>query len=435
MEAKACTSENVSVDHDGLSSHALRLIFTITGANAIFLSIAYALELSRRGTHIFSGDLYADFLKVVLSYPGAAHAAAKPGWGLDWLISGYLHEQVYQSTLQALENGSLTLFHLPPLTTSFCLGVLQAMQSIGIQPAFYVLYLLLFYCFWRISRQTGRGANRRVFGLVLLSYPFLFMLQRGNLFAGATSLLIIQSLLLVQRRAKLDFAAILLAIAVNIRPNALIFAIALILIPDGRAFRRLGIFLLSSGTIFFSTLLLAHSMYPDYSLMTFRKGVETYHRMYVAGGGGLAYSSSFHSLLQALRFPLNWHRELVATLATLGILLHAWRSRVFNNSGIAIPSFILCSIYVLGSSVFADYHLLVFLGPLMLMIIEQDDRLPALKPGSARMSAHYAFMACCLMLSPKNFIFSGDVPLLTLLNPLILAYSSFRIIEATRRGT
>jgi hypothetical protein len=217
-------------------------------------------------------------------------------------------------------------------------------------------------------------------------------------------------------------------LAVNIRPNSIIFIFAL-LINDGKKIikRNLifdaGIFLMFSASIFVISLFLANILYADYSLSNFLAGLKIYHSLYVVGDGGLAFGSS---LFGALKFIFKFQPTLEIASALISLIFFSFFTFAYFKSRIDKVTYIyaLCGVYTLGSTVIADYHLLVFFAPLALIHLDKGSKLNNNLPTMRRL----IFISSILMLVPKNIFFINGISLQVIFNPLILLYSFFAII-------
>jgi hypothetical protein len=103
----------------------------------------------------------------------------------------------------------------------------------------------------------------------------------------------------------------------------------------------------------------------------------------------------------------------MAILAVVALL--GWIRRLTPTQMI----FLTAAAYTLGSSVIADYHLLVFIA--VPLALARSVRLET--PGD-----RIALVASCLMLAPKHYVFRGDISSQVLLNPLILLGASLAIL-------
>jgi hypothetical protein len=254
------------------------------------------------------------------------------------------------------------------------------------------------------------------------SYPLLIAAMRGNLYAGLTGLLLIDALLLgVSRRAPIR-VAFLLAIACNIRPNAIVFAIPLLAWYWPQRWRfsiALGGFGLA---ILGASALAAHALYPAYTLTSLRAGIQAYYLLYAVHYYGLAYGSTLNGAFQILadgwRPGLDRAAMLISlTIALAGTMLYALRR--IGDVGLI---FLIMAAYTLGSTVLADYHLIIFLVVPMALAAQpvRPDGLEARR---------MMLVAACLMLAPKNYIFwAHRLSLQVVLNPTVLLCVSLAVI-------
>jgi hypothetical protein len=224
---------------------------------------------------------------------------------------------------------------------------------------------------------------------------------------------------LLHRNERFFLAILLLAIAVNIRPNAVIFVFALLIAhnrPKGIGFIY---FICLSSLIFLSSLFISNILYPDYTTRHFLDGLQIYHSIYVIGDGGLAYSSS---LLGAFKVVFGYSRysELMISLIGAFVVLYATFRLVKNNLSNTAYIFILCAIYTLCSSVFADYHLMVFFAPVMFLYLD-NNKTPYQTSGFlAQREFELVLFSCIFQLIPKNYYFYHEISLQAILNPLVL---------------
>jgi hypothetical protein len=131
-----------------------------------------------------------------------------------------------------------------------------------------------------------------------------------------------------------------------------------------------------------------------------------------------------------LRGPIGYSPKLVFVPLCVGALLFVPAVLESRQNQLRSSEFlflILCA-YVLGSHVFADYHLLAFIIPLVLVARED---------GPMDVSAWTIVLASSLMLAPKNFVFDvhGNVPWSwqVVANPLTLLTASAVVLWAAWR--
>jgi hypothetical protein len=287
--------------------------------------------------------------------------------------------------------------------------------------------LLLWWAAVAFRFAQSRAEALAWVGLGIICYPVLFMASRGNLHAGLTALLLVQALMLgLQRRAPV-VAAILLAVAVNIRPNAILFAAPLLAFYWPQKWRFGATLAVTGLAILAASLLISTARYPEYRLGSILAGLESYAAIYVVANWGMQYGSSLFGALRALYG--SYHPGLVtaATLSSLLLLgggVAAWAMKRIDD---ALLLFLAATAYCLGSTVLGDYHLMAFLvvplalAPTYLRGTALEDKLKTV-----------VLVAVCLILSPKNYLFYGaprrPTSLQVVLNPAILMAAALLVL-------
>jgi hypothetical protein len=405
---------------DSAGSLALYVVLAFTAANALFNTLAAELGFGFPYTSflMLPSDRFADFFKIILSYPGAHGVRVSDMLGLHDLLSGYIAHNPYYG-VAGLARNELTHFHLPPFTTLLSLTAIRLMHHIDPVMLFVALAGALLLYLSRIALLVGGTWRRGVVWALLgaLNYPMLAVLTRGNLFAGVTALILIHALLLAVRGKAPVFAGLLLALAINIRPNAGLFVVPLLLLYPPRDRVTVAVALLSAIAICAISLLWDHHLYPDYDFAHFTRGVEIYYQRYVFDNEGVAYGSSLYGGAKLL---IGYHAHLESLCAALSALLYLAAIAAYTLKRLDRPTFLflMCASYCLGSSVFGDYHLLIFLIVPMVQAME-----PA-APGNGASIFSPPVLISCIMLSPKNYLFVQDISYQVLFNPLLLLFAA-----------
>jgi hypothetical protein len=359
-------------------------------------------------------DTLADYFKSIAPLPGAEKIHPSDLLGIkDRII--YAKEHWFQAGFSNL--------HSPPLVMAFFLVNLLAMQRLDPAGCFFALNVALFLYWCALARRYARSRAEAAGWIMLLlfSYPTMLMVFRGNVMAGFTALFIIHAMLLARRGQAPVLAALLLAIAVNLRPNAIVFALPLLLLQHREWLKTtiaLGIFGLG---IFALSLWLAHELYPLYDLHAFRWGLGLYYQKYVIEDWGLEGGSSLYGGLKLILGGYRPGLELAASLPSLVVVLASALLCLRGRLSPAALIFLTAAAYVLGTAVIADYHLMVFLAvPLMI----------AGSLGSAPLAGtdRVALIGACLMLVPKHYLYSGEISLQVLFNPLILLMTAVCVV-------
>jgi hypothetical protein len=406
------------------------------------------------------GDLFGDFFKFFAAFSGKT--LQFPGYLPSWLFSLLNLQQSQNPYTSQPVSGAIMVQHslhgLPPITQ--VLGSIVSWALVHFDPiiVFGVCIVLtlaaLGYC---VSLGTpGRPLAWLALWLVLiLSYPMLMGLDRGNIGAIATSILVVSAFVIQAKYARLHgLATILLSLAIAVRPNYLFLLPLHVVIAAQCNGKRLRISsFLAPFAILLAVLLISllFSMValPGYSIGTFlaaQKSVD----MYVLESGGM-YSSSPLGLLVVLlrRFHPDEALSLVALprklFFYLGVLFsmlswYACSRRILSAS----RSLNLClSANVILNPVFATYHLLVFFAPLLLALVKHSNAsvsgLLQTKPNSAdSVSKKLESLTCeysridllylALLIAPKPATFGVIFNSL-----LVLVYTFTTSLALTRR--
>jgi len=405
------------------------IIFIFSAINALFYSIGYAFSF-KTGTYIIAGDYLADLFKIALSYPKLRDLVESgqvtfPPF-LAPLLNVYYKYVAYHG-VDGLSVGQLTHFHLPPLTTGFILLSISAFASFGFiyTPLLLVMSVicLLFYATTRICSRRLDGLL--LFGAVIISYPFIFFLQRGNFLAFYAFIFTAIAVIGLARNIQVT-PVVLMAIAVNIRPNLAVFIPLFYFLPNRNIVRPLAV-LCFALFVFIGSAYLVNQSYPEYTQAHFLKGLEIYKEMYVVGDWGFGYSISLYTLIKLISKLFSIKPDFNLTIFVLGICGVMSMAYVYTLYGFRLIQkesllFLLAAISMLFTPVFADYHLLIFALPAMFAVAEVTDNNN--KKEYVWTSNGMMFVACCIMLSPFNYIgYEGLYAAAMLKIPLVLVMS------------
>lgn len=265
------------------------------------VALAYAVIAHRLGYSAPLGllfgppnDLFADYFKFILSFPGGDHVSPNSVFGLTELDIHPPARNPYRG-IDGLHEGGLSHLGMP-LTVLFCLVSVKAMHFIGGGGAFVVTYSLLALYWAKVAMGWARTRDEGFswFLIGLLSYPALMIIARGNVYAGFAGVMLVHAMLLGSRRSAPILAAVLLAVVINLRPNVILFGLPLLFFYWPHVRRLVPLFCLAGGGVFLASLVLANQLYPDYTFHSFSASLGFYYRSYVVGDDGLAMGSSLY---------------------------------------------------------------------------------------------------------------------------------------------
>lgn len=371
----------------------LWIVLGLVIANLLFNAVASSSGAGYPYTSFLSlpTDRFADFFKLAFSYPGAPIHPAASSWRVNDLLAHHLAEvKLYEGT-------NVNHFHEPPVPTLLALGARRLMSVVDPVLLFVGLLAAAFAAlFATVLRVSPPGRPGAAFATAtILSYPAMLAIDRGHFFSLICAALIIAATFRTLRGKADGWTIPMFAIAVNLRPNMGIVPLVLFLGRQGVSFRGAVLLGLTSVLLFFGTMAVVHQIYPAYSLQSFLKGLAQYGMAYAGGDNGYANGSSLYGMLRA-PFGYAWWMVFVpfcvAALLLAPTILESRQQRLRQSECL----FLTLSAYVFGSHVFADYHLLAFIIPLILVAREE---------GPMDVSAWTIVLASSLMLAPKNFIF------------------------------
>jgi len=373
------------------SGGALQKLITRSRVSLVVLvgALALASWLTSNGhgqLSVYAGDNWADFLKVILALPGPeVHSGP-----LNFIVQRYLESRDYK--------GPVGLDHLPPLSMLLSLILRWSFAFVSPVVEFFALCGLFMVSLALIVFFRTRDAFWAFAALV--SYPALFILYRGNLYAGLCGLCLVAALL----RRKPDWtAALLFAVALNIRPNAAPCVLPLLLLPDWKSFCfRL---VLPTGAIFLISFAGANAIDPSYTLASFA-GLGSYAKVLVAEGSGVAFGSSLYGAFYALGW--RGHYLVPTALALLPLPFAMW-AFVRRRMTYAAFVFVCVAVMAMFSTVFADYHLIAFIAPLLLA------------------DSFALALPSLLLLAPKGVAMIGPFTIQVVINPAVMFVASLSI--------
>jgi len=337
------------------------------------------------------GDRFADFFKLAFSYPGAPIHPAAGFWHLDDLLAHHAAEvKLYEGT-------NVNHFHEPPVPTLFAVTARWLMTLADPVLLFLGILVAAFAAlFSTVLRVAPAGRAGAAFATAtILSYPALLAIDRGHFFSLFCASLMIAATFQTLRGKVDGWTILMFAIALNLRPNMGIVPFVLFLGRQGLSFRNTVWLGLTTVLLFAATMAVDHLLYPAYSYSSFVRGLAQYGMAYAGGDNGYANGSSIYGMIRA---PLGyaWWMPFVPFILAAVLLAPAVlesRARHLRQSECLFLTF--CA-YVFGSHVFADYHLIGFLIPLILVARED---------GPIDLSGWTIIVASALMLAPKNFVF------------------------------
>jgi len=358
----------------------------------------------RAGMYFDPGDRYADLVKVALTYRDFFAETIRSGAYAHWpkVFQTWLFNNDYDNSVANLANlatDKYTTLHVPPLATVMYVFAARMMAVVGpiwVLVAFYLPYLLgaggITLAHARVNRVARPVVWFTLF-LLCLSYPALWMLNRGNI-AGGYAALASFVYLVSQRSGRFRWLGwVALALATNLRPEPALLALLELTGPAPLSRKVVSMAIpgaLSVGLLV-ASVGVAHAVYPLYTLDHARAGMAIYHHLYILSDKGDAWNSSLLFIVKLLRLGLNIEPAFSQTAQTIAVALSfaalAWGSLMALKGRITSLEwlFFLTALPVMCVPVLAYYHLLPLVLVAALLVhdlaktpLQDDDSRPAL---------------------------------------------------------
>jgi hypothetical protein len=390
----------------------------VTLATNFFVNQFLHLLFDIKRSVLLNIDFLGDIVKVAISYRffPLENLETYPDF-----IQDYWFNNPYKG-LAGLMNGELTNLSATPLGIISSFFTAYLFNFIGIfETVIFFVIASIFSFYLLINRISIEKKYIFIFlASFIISYPFLFLLQRGNFFAFLSFIFLAFALILSQQKnTNFWLLSIFFAISVLYRPNIILFAPFFLFGQQTfcfNAFKLMFTFIIITILSFY----IANAIYLDYNFLTFLDGLKIYNKLYVLGDDGYAYSISFLSLLKSLNkfFVLNipislllsFNYCLALIFFTLTFLL-----RYKKIIGDYVFLFLLVSLNALLTPVFADYHLVLFFIPIIYYLNQKNYK---------NKDNFYIYIICiCLFsMSPMNYLFENNCYLISHLKTIFLSF-------------
>lgn len=356
-------------------------IFATMSIKLLMSEILSLINVKYDPSFFLRNDIFADGIKTPLAVRSVTAQLLEDNRIQSWpsLFKDYLLNNPYLSD-------QLSFYHLPPLTmlqvTLLAKLIVASNPIIAILVQFSVfLFGSLFLLHIMIKNSDLDFISRGLLILVFfMSYPTLFLMDRGNYSSGYTTLCVIAYFWLGYTN-QYSFARIaLLAFAINIRPNIAIFAMFELMIATNIIIltKRCIILSILIGCIFCISLMFSNLIEPNYTIDAFIKGLGLYNKSYILGDSGLSFGSSILGFYKILNYLSSNSvlsiKDINLVISIFGIILLVFLFIliIFKKISKINAIFILLCLNSLCMPVYGIYHLLVYFSPLSILVIEKN---------------------------------------------------------------
>ncbi len=371
-------------------------------------------------------DRYADFLKIIFSFNFIFTS--------EDLINLKVPEiWIYYNPYGIREGVSQTLvMTLPPLSIILIVFSAYIVKLIGFHYTFFyaVLIFALFAVFFKLF--FNKILENKYLLLVLFSFPTLFLIDRGNLFAAVAGLCIFFiTRNFLEDKGISNTMLLCFIIACSIRPNYLIFGLMFLYHKDYKI--NIKNFIKISSTYLFLNFIflqLASLLLPNYNFSNFITMLREYE------DSGIFFNPWNSSLQGALYniyrylFELQIYSEntdfwnfidrvvnspklIYLIISIFGLfLVHIYiKSMQQRISKISVAVSLFC-ITAITSTPFADYHLIIFVFLFFLLV--------DFKYQMNLKNYNITILLVLLILLPKLHAFAPNLNFSNLFNLLLL---------------
>ena len=322
-------------------------------------------------------DQFADFHKLIYSF---SHLFSNQDL-ISLSVPKSLSNPLLNPYSVVLENGATPNMGHPPLTIILLISSALIAKSAGLHYSLiYIFYIFAFGLFlFKFYYHKLRDNPFLIF--ILLSYPLLFLVDRGNIWAaisGCCLLVIFKSFVKNQELTYLDL--IMFILASSIRPNYLVFGLLFLTNVTVRSTVRklfkVGIYFVGANSLF---LYISTTIFPGYNLGYFVYLVDRYAQSEIRFN---AWNSSLHGFIYNFYSNISISsnnplpkdstlrlEELIVGQAVNKLILIIYFSiliisfinfKLYRLDKISFLT-ILCCFTAISTSPFGDYHLIIFI--------------------------------------------------------------------------
>jgi len=375
--------------------------------------------------HVFfftRADQFGDVLKLIYSF---THIFSIEDLLAMQVPNNWIYENPY-NTVSYLEGATLNMGTTP-------LTIIYLNLTAKISKFFLLDYrvpvlssaVLLVIFFVKYFKSADYKKNLSLF--LLISYPFLFLIDRGNIMAGICVLclyIIFEKFLQKNKFSNIDI--LLFIIASSIRPNLLVFG--LLFLTDSSLkksvlkFFKIGTIFIFANIIFYNFAML---IFPGYTFRKFNIILDVY---FGNGTHFIEWNSSFYGLLNNLYSlvfgSLFTSKILVYYIATIFLFVLLVSFRLYKKEKITEINLVICisSVSILASHPIADYHLFLF--TIILILIFQYEKT----------DLQYSTILILILLLPKFHIISSVLNIPNILNAVIMCILISQNIKADKKN-
>jgi hypothetical protein len=298
-----------------------------------------------------------------------------------------------------------------------------------------ILIFLIIFFFQIKNFLVDQKISCIIFISSVFSYAVLFMLNRGNIFSAFACLFLIQILIncYSKKNFKQNFFLVLMAFAA--KPTALCFGLYIFYYNISFLKKFIYFFLLLILAPIFYILINEFNHFFLGNIWSFYNNFENtfkmhiqqlYYNLYIIGHNGLPFGSSLWGpvkIFLVLFTKFSLHIWLKITFIFSSLIFFIFTLLFFlKKINISVFAYSLVSYYILASPVSGDYHLIVFFGPLLLLLKDYEN-------SNNKDLYIVLILIIAFIVSPQHYYFTEKIiPEKTILNPLLILFTNFYIL-------
>jgi hypothetical protein len=299
---------------------------------------------------------------------------------------------------------SNAIYQFPPLSLLYTRIVAHEIVLFGPTGALiqqFIIYFSLVLLAAVFVKKSLFLANKRTLlfaFLFLCSMPVLTSYSRGHFYSAYAGLAVVLYILTVYANRCRYFGIIMLAIAINIRPNLIVFLIMETLSAKGLrgSIKNFLVAGMSIGFFYLFSYIFINKECPDYNISSWLSALHAYSEVYIKNDSEISFGCSILGFVRTIRWILKMHPYYTVGVANIinciGII-YALILVMLHISKILDPlkSSYLCACYTaLFCPYFGHYHFVIFAAPLILSILPDSRK----KYDSDTLIIYFSSLAC-----------------------------------------
>jgi hypothetical protein len=397
--------------------------------NQIMTSLGFVYP--RTSFFFIPQDVFADFFKFIINQNNLSQhfSLAQGEKGYPYITPHLNFSHYYQ-----INNTTIPFYFLISGVNAIFLKLLNPYLVYFLN---ILIFLIIF--FYQIKNfLVDQKISCIIFITSVFSYAVLIMMNRGHIFSAFTCLILIQILINCYLKKNFIQNFFLVILVFSAKPTTLCFALYIFNYNISFSKKFIYFFLLLILAPIFYILINEFNYFFLGNIWSFYNNFENtlkmhaqpiYYNLYIIGDEGLAFGSSLWGLVKiSLRSFSNFnpHIWIKITFLFCSLIFLIFTLLFFlKKINISVFAYTLVSYYILVSPVSADYHLIIFFAPLLLLLKDYEI-------SNSKDLYIVLILTIAFIVSPQHYYFTEKfIPEKTILNPLLILCANFYILIKT----